>query len=288
MSFIDHLNHCNTWNSQAFFPFYVNGERLGWTRHAVAELLACDFNSDFALINSAAPQLQWKSAPATFNDRTDAMTAISDALVTRQLLPALHSEYYPVTPNERGNAQFLIDRACAPLFGIRTFGQHINGFIRRDSELLLWIARRSPNRRNHPNLLDNTVAGGLPWGLSLRDNVRKECWEEATIPAALADQARPVGAITYCHATTTGLKPDVMYCYDLELPDEFVPQCNDDEVAEFLLCPIEQVIEYVRETQEFKLNCNLVLIDFFIRQGYINPDDPDYLNLITRLRSPLP
>ncbi len=288
MSFIDHLDRCNTWNSQDFLPFYVNGERLGWTRHAFAELLARDFKSDFALINSTAAQLHWISASATFNDRTAAMKEISDALVKRQLLAALHGEYYPVTPNERGNARFLIDRACAPLFGIRAFGQHLNGFICRDSELLLWIARRSPNRRNHPNLLDNMVAGGLPWGLSLRDNVRKECWEEATIPAVLADHARPVGAITYCHATAMGLKPDVMYCYDLELPADFVPQCNDDEVAEFQLWSIDQVMARVRDTQDFKLNCNLVLIDFFIRHGYLDPDDPDYLTLITRLRSPLP
>ena len=47
-------------------------------------------------------------------------------------------------------------------------------------------------------------------------------------------------------------------------------------------------MERVRETSEFKLNCNLVIIDFLVRQGYIPEDSPDYLQIVQGLRSPLP
>ena len=36
-------------------------------------------------------------------------------------------------------------------------------------------------------MLDNTVAGGQPIGLSLRDNLAKEAAEEAAIPRAFAE-----------------------------------------------------------------------------------------------------
>ena len=36
----------------------------------------------------------------------------------------------------------------------------------------------------------------------------------------------------------------------------------------------ERVFETVRDTTEFKYNCNLVLIDFFVRHGLLSADDP--------------
>lgn len=53
----------------------------------------------------------------------------------------------------------------------------------------------------------------------------------------------------------------------------------------FQLMPVEEVAELVRDTTEFKDNCNLVIIDFLIRHGIIKPDQPDYLALLTGLRS---
>ena len=63
----------------------------------------------------------------------------------------------------------------------------------------------------------------------------KECWEEAGIPEALARAARPVGLVSYVSLQPEGLKPDVLFCYDLELPPDFVPTPQDGEVSEFVL-----------------------------------------------------
>ena len=182
----------------------------------------------------------------------------------------------------------LMDRASVPYFGVRAFGQHLNAYVRDGGEVKVWVARRSADRRVYPNHLDNMVAGGLPWGVGLGDNLRKECREEADVPSSLADRAVPVGAVTYCRDSERGLKPDVMYCYDLELPVWFVPRCTDGEVSEFYLWPVQRLLETVRDTGEFKLNCNLVIIDFLIRHGLIDQDAPDYLEIIQGLRSPLP
>lgn len=58
----------------------------------------------------------------------------------------------------------------------------------------------------------------------------KECGEEASIPEALARTARPVGAVSYTTVSDLGLKPDVLFCYDLCLPAGFVPKPLDGEV----------------------------------------------------------
>lgn len=71
-------------------------------------------------------------------------------------------------------------------------------------------------------------------GINPSDNVVKECEEEASIPAELARQAKPVGAITFNALYPHGLKRDVLFCYDLLLPSDFTPQpevCNLEAVV---------------------------------------------------------
>ena len=182
----------------------------------------------------------------------------------------------------------LIDRAAAPSFGARAFGQHLNGYVRSPSGPSVWIARRAADRRHYPLHLDNLVAGGLPYGVPLGENLSKECREEADIPAKLAGGAVPVGAVSYCRAAEQGLKPDVMYCYDLELPAEFEPRNTDGEVESFRLVDLEELAYLVADTGAFKLNCNLVIIDFLVRHGVIGPERADYLAIVQGLRSPLP
>ncbi len=281
MSFLARIDDCNRWARGEFIPFLVDGEQLGMARLEFAENL-CALGEAFSVSSSG---LQWLSAPSGFAARTEAMQLLCDGLIARGLISHRHGEQYPVTPGRREDARFLIDRACAPYFGVRAFGQHLNGYVRKPDGLWMWIARRAADRRVYPNRLDNMVAGGLPWGISLDENLRKECAEEAGMPAELADRGIPVGAITYCRASKRGLKPDVMYCYDVELPADFTPRCQDGEVAGFELMPIEQVAEIVRDSDEFKLNCNLVIIDFLVRHGVLTPEYPDYLEIVQRLRS---
>ena len=63
-----------------------------------------------------------------------------------------------------------------------------------------------------------------PHGLSPQENVVKECEEEASIPQELAQRAQPVGAVSYSSEQAEGLKRDVLFCYDLELPNSFEPK----------------------------------------------------------------
>lgn len=281
MAYLDRIRECNGYDPAEFMPFRVGGEVLGAVRPGFAAALD-DLRADFAV---RADGLHWVGAPAGFEARTESMQALCAELEQRGLVGPRHGERYPVTAGRRESARFLIDRACAPYFGVRAFGQHLNGCVRRDGGLWMWVARRAADRRVYPNRLDNMVAGGLPWELTLEANLHKECREEAGIPGELAARAVPVGAISYCGVSDRGVKPDVMYCYDLELPADFEPRCEDGEVAGFHLWPVERVARTVHDGTEFKLNCNLVIIDFLIRHGVLTPAHPDYLAIVHGLRA---
>ena len=273
--YLRHVQNCNSWNPQHFCDFYVAGARVGRIKGPVREALQ-QWPDWFEL---AGDRVSLSAQIQGFTQRSEVLEQVTTQLVDTGVISHRHGEPYPVTAGRRELAYARIDRAAAPYFGLRAYGQHLNGYVREATGLKLWVARRAADRRNYPGRLDNLVAGGLPQDLGLADNLLKECWEEASIPAELVRKARPVGALTYCRETRTGLKPDTLYCYDLELPADFTPLNSDGEVAEFYLMPVEEVAEIIRSSDEFKLNCNLVVIDFLMRQGVLTPDHPEYLEL---------
>jgi 8-oxo-dGTP pyrophosphatase MutT (NUDIX family) len=281
VSFFDRIDACNTYDLNHFRSFYVENMRVGWVKHTFAEHL-----QSWPEIFQVRPSEVTLSAHLrSFEQRTEDVGEVIGELLRRRVIARRHGEMYPVTASSRDRALLLIDRASAPYFGLRAFGQHLNGYVRDEGEIKMWLGRRAQTKWNDPNKLDNMVAGGVPYGIGLHENLAKECWEEAAIPAELVERVIPTGAVTYCAETEKGLKPDVIYCYDLELPRDFMPRCTDGEVEEFVLWPLEKVAQTVRDTEEIKHNCNLVIIDFLIRHGFIAPTDEDYLKLVYSLRN---
>jgi hypothetical protein len=82
-----------------------------------------------------------------------------------------------------------------------------------------------------------------------------------------------------------GLRNDVLFVYDLELPADVTPVNSDGEIEEFFLWPIEQVMRRVAETDDFKFNVGPVIIDFLLRHGFLDPETPDYLEILMGLRN---
>jgi len=57
------------------------------------------------------------------------------------------------------------------------------------------------------------------------------------------------------------------------------------QVEEFFLWPAQRVLETIATTDDFKSNCCLVNLDFFVRHGLLAPEHPGYLELLRKLRS---
>jgi thiamine pyrophosphokinase len=116
------------------------------------------------------------------------------------------------------------------------------------------------------------VAGGICAGMDAAGTVVKEAGEEAGVPEAVARGARMAGVITYAMERAEGLRRDRLYCYDLEVPAGFVPEARDGEVERFELMRVEDVLALVRDTDRFKFNVNLVLVQLFVRLGLVRGD----------------
>jgi 8-oxo-dGTP pyrophosphatase MutT (NUDIX family) len=120
-----------------------------------------------------------------------------------------------------------------------------------------------------PGKLDHLVAGGVSAGMDAWQTLIKEAAEEAAIAPSLARTAQHRSAVCYAMERPEGLRRDRLQCYDLDLPESFVPVAADGEVESFELWPIGRVFETVRDTDDFKFNVNLVLIDLFARLGML-------------------
>ena len=281
MSYMDRFTACTLFDQTRYIKFQIEDDIVGYMSREVAEAL-CKFPEVFQSTERGvvlAPSL------VGFDQRTDAVAEVLSILRGQGIISRWYNEPYTVSKSFSSPPLLTIERGAIPLFGSYGYGVHINGFVRNGGQLKMWVGRRAYDRPAEPGKLDQIVAGGQPAGLSLEENVIKESAEEAGMPAELATQAIPVGAISYVTERPEGLRRDVLFNYDLELPLDFKPTNTDGEVAEFLLWPIEDVAACVESSDDFKFNCSLVVIDFLIRHGYIKPDHPEYLDLLKGLHS---
>jgi 8-oxo-dGTP pyrophosphatase MutT (NUDIX family) len=251
-----HIRACQT----ATLPgerlaFHIGADPVGWVRPPLAQALA-----GFPQIEATATRITL-TAP-------EALQAIARDLSARGFC-RWRNEAFDVRAAADAPVLAVLDRGALPAFGVEAQGVHVNGLVRRADGLHLWIAHRSRTKLLDPGKLDHLVAGGVPAGLSPAQTLIKEAGEEAAVPDALAATARQVGMVSYAMERTEGLRRDRLYCYDLTLPEDFVPHPTDGEVEAFELWPIERVLAGVRDTDAFKFNVNLVLIDLFLREGLV-------------------
>ena len=239
-----HIDDCNNVRLPGErVAFQIGGETVGWVRPDVAARIGTQADP------AHLPRI---------------VTTLVEAGFCR-----FRDEAFDVRAHADGPVLGTVDRGALPVLGIEAVGVHLNGLVRRDDRLHLWIGRRAMDKKLDPGKLDHIVAGGVPAGLGPEETLVKEAGEEAGLPPELAAAAVHRRIITYIMERPEGLRRDRLHCYDLMLPAEFVPRPVDGEVAGFELWPVERVVAAVRDTNAFKFNVNLVLIDLFERLGLL-------------------
>jgi len=282
MNLLRHIRSCNTWEPANFLPLLHNGARVGLVRRDNAEQLR-RFPKLFD-VGGGAIEIIGKGGRAELTARID--DAI-EALVADGIVAKYRHEFFAIAPRWGAAPHFDLDRGAVAFFGARSYGVHLNGWRRDNGALKLWIGRRAPDKIVAPDKLDNLVAGGIGRDHGVAETLLKEGEEEAGISRELTAYARPAGAISYRMGMPDGLRDDVLFVYDIETPADFVPRNTDGEIVSFALMDAMDVVARVRDTDDFKFNVNLVIIDFALRHGIIGPDAPDYLELVTGLRRPI-
>ena len=182
-------------------------------------------------------------------------------------------EPFDVRETPDGPVLGTLDRGALPILGVRGIGVHLNGLVRRADGLHLWGGRRAADKLLDPGKLDHLAAGGIPAGYGADAALVKEAEEECGLPPALTAQAVKVADLHYAMHRPEGLRRDTLRCYDLMLPEDFRPEPVDGEVESFLLMRLDRAIEVMRETDDFKFNVNLVLIDLGLRHGMFAADE---------------
>ncbi len=164
--------------------------------------------------------------------------------------------------DDNGHEYFRIDRAAFRTFGFRSMATHVTGYTKSG---FIWLGRRSESKSTDPSRLDNLAAGGIsadetPWSCT-----RRELWEEAGVPLHIAEQADPVGRIHMRRPILArGFHDELLYVYDLELPENFIPTNHDGEVSGFIEVSVAEAAARIL-ADEFTSDAALVTADFILR-----------------------
>jgi 8-oxo-dGTP pyrophosphatase MutT (NUDIX family) len=261
-----HIETCNDMASLAgLVPWRIGPEQVGWLTADVARRLRSVRNA-FRAGDDGLELVAGDDVEA----RSGALGEVAAHLASAGIA-SLRREAFDVRAAPGSEVLARLDRGALSPLGVISQGAHMNGRVRRPDGLHLWVGWRSKDKSVAPGKLDNLVAGGVPSGLSPMQTLLKEAAEEASMTPALAAQARQVSRVSYRMADGPGIRRDVLHCFDLDLPEDFVPAPADDEVERFELWPAERLLRTVRETSDVKFNVNLVLIDLFLREGLVDP-----------------
>lgn len=155
------------------------------------------------------------------------------------------------------------ERGAFRTLGLCNRAVHINGW-REDGRL--WVARRSATKASSPGMLDNLAAGAISAGESPRLAATRELWEEAGVPAGLAQQMTfPGSNIRSLRRIEHGVHDEIIVCIDLLLPADFQPRCRDGEVQAFYCMDIDEV-QAALAHEEFSHEAALATADWLQRR----------------------
>ena len=166
--------------------------------------------------------------------------------------------------DHNGHQHFRLERAAFRTFGFRSMATHVNGYTPSGS---LWLGRRSETKSTDPGRLDNIAAGGIsadetPWVCA-----KRELWEEAGVPAQLADRVEPIGRIHMRRPLAgRGFHDEQLFIYDLELPANFVPTNHDGEVSGFIEISLAEAAARIL-ADEFTSDAAFVTADYILRRN---------------------
>jgi isopentenyldiphosphate isomerase len=305
-SLLDLINRCDS------FPYRHSSDYVAKTAHLVHFRIAAlpEVTLGYVLPHIAesfsklADVSDWEYKPTTtppvilLSTGSDEATRSSAIAQTFSLLKendmfqlkhGWRDELYGVY-GPKGELLFKVERSAAQLIGVITYGVHMTAFRRTPSnDYEIWVPRRSATKQTFPNMLDNSVAGGIPAGEAPMECLVRECAEEASLPEEIARKCKSVGCVTYFYISGTGigseaglLQPECEFVYELDLTGiDVILKPSDDEVAGFECLGVEDVRKALANG-EFKPNCAVIMIDFMIRHGMVTEKDDGYVEIGAR------
>eukprot|EP00850_Spirogloea_muscicola_P025373 SM002882S10731 [mRNA] locus=s2882:2:1624:- [translate_table: standard] len=145
-----------------FQSFEVDDQVVGYMHREFVALLVEESQGVFQTVeNKGSFKVVMSRSLSSMQLSTDATAAVLQRLRSKGVITGWRDELYPASVDYHSPPLLLIERAAAPLFGIKAYGVHMNGFVKeKDGAKLLWVARRSLSKQTYPGRLDHLAAGG--------------------------------------------------------------------------------------------------------------------------------
>ena len=260
------LRAARDFRPQGYLPLASGASTIGWVRRNLAGRLRA-WPGVFEFTDG---NIRLRPAPEAA--LSAALAEVARGLARDGAIRGWRDETYAVRAEAGGEALFHIERAAMRFFGLTSSAAHLNGFVLQNEDPTIWIARRAATKSIDPGMLDNLVAGGVASGQDAWQTLLRECGEEAGIPVALAEKARPAGVLSVCQEVPEGLNSEILHIYDLAIPADFAPRNTDGEVSEFLSLDAPALLGCIARG-EMAVEAGLVAADFAMRHGLVSDDD---------------
>lgn len=273
------LRAARDFRPEGFLRFEVGPEPVGWVRCDLADRLRVwpgvfEFSSQKIQLGPAHEALL-----------SARLAEVASALARDGVIGGWRGETYAIRAHSDSAVLFHLERSAMRFFGLTSSAAHLNGFCLQGEKPTIWIGRRAASKAIDPGMLDTLVAGGVPSGEDAWQTLQRECGEEAAIPLALAQEARPAGALHVCREVSDGLHSEILFSYDVALPADFTPRNTDGEVDEFLSLDPPALLERIA-CGEMSIEAGLVAADFALRHALIEDEDGKIGAAIEACRGP--
>ncbi|XP_048450793.1 thiamin pyrophosphokinase 2, partial [Rhincodon typus] len=145
-------------------PFRVGGYTVGVVQPRLLPLLRAH-PEVFQLTDGTPGHVGFSDHLVTFEQRSRALEDVLRHWRERELFDCLkkwRNEKYPVMSSFSDPPLLNIERSAVGLFGIKSYGVHVNGFVcHEDGTMSMWIGRRTHSKETYPGRLDNLVNHSL-------------------------------------------------------------------------------------------------------------------------------
>lgn len=202
-------------------------------------------------------------------ERLDAAVA---RLVGAGLCPPPRGESIAVRAGRDGPELARVDRAAADALGLLVRKVCLVGIVEGEP-VRAWLARRGPDQRTAPRLLDTTVAGGVPAGATPEETLRAEAREEASLAPERLRTARLAARLDRVAPGPRGLSREDLLVWDLAMTPDERPEPRDEEIAGFEPWTLPELARALILPREFKPGAAIVLRDALARRR-LSPSRP--------------